>query len=51
MLTGKNVKFSWSDECQAAFYKLKAAFTTSPILAYFDKNWEILVETDASDQK
>ena len=28
---------------------LKRAFTTAPVLAHFDPNKEILVETDASD--
>jgi len=39
----------WSDLCQAAFERLKEAFTTAPILIYFDFDKEIVVQTDASD--
>ena len=39
----------WSDLCQAAFERLKEAFTTAPILIQFCFNKEIVVETDASN--
>ena len=39
----------WSDLCQAAFERLKEAFTTTPILIHFDFDKEIVVETDASN--
>jgi len=48
-LTKKGKSFVWSDLCQAAFQRLKEAFTTAPVLIHFDFGKEILVETDASD--
>jgi hypothetical protein len=36
-------------EQQMAFNTLKAAFTSVPILAHFDLDWDIIVETDTSD--
>lgn len=45
----KRVKFSWLNECQQAFDKLKVAFTTALILAYFDCDNMILIETISSD--
>jgi hypothetical protein len=32
-----------------AFDTLKATFTSAPILAHFDLDWDIIVETEASD--
>lgn len=32
-LTGKNVKFVWSKECEKSFQKLKERLTESPVLA------------------
>lgn len=48
-LTGNEVKFTWSDECQQAFRKIKKVFTSALILAHFDRNREAIVETDAFD--
>ncbi|KAH0606111.1 uncharacterized protein H6S33_003772, partial [Morchella sextelata] len=48
-LTKKNVKFEWTDEREEAFQTLKKMFTTAPILAHFDPNRKIVIETDASD--
>jgi len=39
----------WSDICQAAFERLKEAFTTAAILIHCDFDNKIVVETDASD--
>jgi len=39
----------WSDLCQIVFERLKAAFTTAPILIHFDFDKGIVVETDAFD--
>jgi hypothetical protein len=48
-LTCKGVPFAWSMEQQMAFDILKATFTSAPILACFDPDWDIIVEMDASD--
>ena len=48
-LTKKNQPFIWDSHCTRAFEFLKTAFTTAPVLAHFDPDREILVETDASD--
>lgn len=48
-LTGKNTQFSWGPAQQAAFERLKSAFTSAPVLAHFDYDKEITLETDSSD--
>ena len=48
-LTRKGVRFTWNSNCQKAFDRLKTAFTEAPILAPFDWEREIILETDASD--
>ena len=48
-LTRKGTKFGWNDNCQSAFDCLKTAFTEAPVLAPFDWEKEIILETDASD--
>ena len=48
-LTKKNHPFLWDANCNRAFKFLKTVFTTAPVLAHFDPDKEILVETDASD--
>lgn len=48
-LTWKGVKSSWSDECQQAFNKLKITNTTTSILAHFDWDKKIFVETNISN--
>jgi len=48
-LTKKDTPFVWLDHCQAAFERLKEAFTTAFMLIHFDFDKEIVVETDASD--
>lgn len=39
----------WTDDMQAAFEALKAAFTSPPILQYFNPKIPAQIETDASD--
>lgn len=48
-LTEKGAKFVWSDECDLAFKKLKQALTSSPILAYPDREATFILDTDASN--
>ena len=48
-LSGKDIPFVWTIECQDAEDTLKTAFTTAPILRHFDYDCEIIVETDALD--
>ena len=48
-LTHKNKKFAWNPEAQKAFEELKQRFIESPILAFFDPEREVVIETDASD--
>jgi len=47
-LTRKGIKFKWSEACEKAFQCLKKAFTSAPILKYFDLDLKIAVKTDAS---
>src|SRR5271154_7105841 len=48
-LTKKDRKFHWGETCHTAFHLLKRRFTTAPILATFDPEKHIVLETDASD--
>ena len=48
-LTRKDTKFVWNANCQTAFDNLKTAFTSAPILAHYDPENPIVVETDSSD--
>jgi len=48
-LTRKGIPFVSSDVCQAAFDRLKEAFTTALILTHFDLDNEMVVETDAAN--
>ncbi len=43
------MKFHIYPAALASFESLKAAFTSTPILAHFDPNLESVMETDASD--
>src|SRR5258706_15074906 len=48
-LLRKNTPFIWSSKCKKVFKQLKSAFTTAPILHYFNPELETILETDASD--
>jgi len=49
MLVRKEQKWKWEKEQEEAFGKLKAVFTTEPVLAILDIDREMRVEVDASD--
>ena len=49
VLVRKEQKWKWEQEQEKVFGKLKAVFTTEPVLAIPDINREIRVEADASD--
>ena len=42
-------KWAWNPEAEAAFKELKKRFTTAPILAHFDAQRAVIIETDTSD--
>src|SRR5882724_7918283 len=48
-LTHKDTPFSWGSDQTKVFETLKTAFTQAPILAHFNPDNPIVVETDASD--
>ena len=47
-LTRKDAVFHWSEDCQAAFDRLKTLLTTSPITAFPDFSQAFRLYTDAS---
>ena len=47
-LTKQNTVWAWESEQHQAFEKIKSALTTLPVLTYFDKNKEHIIQTDAS---
>ena len=49
-MTKKEQLFHWEYEQREAFEKLKKKFTSAPILASFDPERKIILETDALDQ-
>jgi hypothetical protein len=49
LLTWKGVAFVWKTEQQKAFEDLKNTFTSAAILARFDPNCDVIVETDTSN--
>jgi len=49
ILVRKEQKWKWKKEQEKVFRKLKAVFTTEPVLAIPDIDREMRVEADASD--
>lgn len=47
-LLKKGAKFLWNGPVDKAFQKLNRSFTSAPILAHFDENADVTLETDAS---
>ena len=48
-LTQKDQKFVWDIDCQEAFDTLKAAMTSTPVLAYPRSDGPFILDTDASN--
>src|SRR3979490_1904016 len=48
-LTCKGTPWAWTEDCQRSFDYLKTAFTSAPILAHWEPDLPLIVETDASD--
>lgn len=48
-LTSTLHPFTWTQEAEAAFARLKGLFTTVPILCQPDPAWQFVVEVDAED--
>ena len=47
-LTKKNARFSWEQEHQRAFDKLKQALVSAPVMGYFDTQKDTMLTVDAS---
>ena len=47
-LTKKNARFSWEQEHQRAFDKLKQALVSAPVMGYFDTKNDTMLTVDAS---
>jgi hypothetical protein len=47
-LTKKGVPLVWTDECEAAFERLKALLISAPVLAQWDPDRKTVLETDSS---
>jgi len=41
--------WAWNEEAEKAFQDLKKRFMTAPILAHFDPEKPVMIETDTSD--
>ena len=48
MLTKKDAEYTWTEDCQEAFCKLKTHLTEAPVLAFPNFNADFMLETDAS---
>jgi hypothetical protein len=49
-LIKKDLNFLFNDNCQEAFKNLKERLTGAPILALFNPEKEVTLETDTSDR-
>lgn len=47
-LLRKGVKFEWSNECEDTFNMIKDYLCSKPILAIYDINKPVFIETDAT---
>lgn len=42
-------RFAWNEDCTAAFFRLRQAFSEGTMLKHFDPSKQTVLETDASD--
>ena len=47
-LLKKDIKFEWTEECENSFNDIKLYLCSSPILAIYDRQKDIVIEVDAS---
>ena len=47
-LQKQDTAWTWESEPQTAFEKIKTILTTLPVLTYFDKDKDHIIQTDAS---
>jgi len=48
-LTKKTQNWAWNEEAKTVFKELKEQFTMAPILAHYDPQRPVIIESDASD--
>lgn len=48
-LTSTSIPFTWTEQAEAAFKRLKQLFTSAPVLVQPDPTLQFIVEVDASD--
>lgn len=48
-VTKKGIKLAWNAEEESAYFLLKKAFTSAPVLTHFDSRRTIIIEKDTSD--
>lgn len=49
-LTRKDVRFTWSEECENSFQELKTRLVTAPVLTIPKGNEDLVIYSDASHQ-
>lgn len=47
-LLKKNVKWNWDNNCENAFVKIKNVLSSSPVLAHYDPNLQLILAVDSS---
>ncbi|XP_063839146.1 uncharacterized protein K02A2.6-like [Ostrinia nubilalis] len=47
-LLKKNVQWNWTADCDRAFNKIKTVLSSSPVLAHYDPNLELILSVDSS---
>lgn len=47
-LLKKDVKWSWSEQCEIGFNKIKSVLSSSPVLAHYDPKLPLILSVDSS---